>query len=369
MARTLRSSLLFATLAAIAAPGLAAASPCTPRVERFTIKFGGATSRAEILRPPVARPRAIMVLIHGSDVADLDSSVVDAKGAVIATPLRDVATALACGGVATIRYDKRFVTGAATVDRDAFAKLRLQDLLADAVTALDVARTRRDLGLLPQGVFGWSEGTTVAAALAAQRPAIRIVVLQAPVLTSFAQKLPEDYPRVGAPYLARFATNGALDADAIARATAGPGGIIAQIYVGMFRGFAPGERINPLLDSNHDGRIALTEAQPIIRGWFADDVNGGLGMYASSVALPGVRAQLPKIRARVLILQGTDDGAIDPADARALGAERRPNVTVRLYPGLGHTLGPSPSPIEDHFLPTAPAPLRDMVRWVTAQLR
>ncbi len=363
------TAIIAASLAA-ATPSVGAPPACTPRVETLTVTLGGAASRAEILRPPHGRPRAIMVLIHGSDVADLDNSIVGADDRIVSTPLKDVAQAMACGGIATIRYDKRFVSGPSKVDRTAFEKADLKDFLADAAIVLDTAKHRPDLQKLPELVFGWSEGTTVAAALAARRPSVRGVVLQAPVLVSFAKSLQRDYPRVGAPYMLRYATEGALDAAAVARAAAGPGGVITQIYVKMFKGFAPNDTLNGLLDSNHDGRIDIArEATPVIKGWFADGPDGGLSIYATGVALPGVRSQLAAIKAPVLVLQGEADGAMDADDARDLRDAALPGVTVRLYPGLGHSLGVSASPLEDRFLPIQPAPLADMVTWTVAALR
>ncbi len=348
----------------------AAALACHPRVEALHLRLGGAVSRAEILRPPRGRARAIMVLVHGSDVADLDNSIVAENNAIVATPLKDVAVAMACKGIATIRYDKRFVSGPNAVDRAAFSRATLQDFLSDATLALDSATARADLARLPEMAFGWSEGTTVAAALAVQRPTIRALILQAPVITSFAASLQSDYPRVGATYMQRDATNGSVDAPAIARALAGPAGIITRIYVNMFKGFSPTDTINPLLDANHDGRIDIVqEATPVISGWFADGVGGGLSIYATAVALPGLTTQLPKTRAAILVLQGEADGAMDVADARALKAAHRQRVTVLLYPGLGHTLGPSASAIEDHFSPITPGPLSAMVDWALARAR
>lgn len=361
---------LFFVSALTSAVTVDAAPVCRPRVETLQLRLGGATSRAEILRPPRGRPRAVMVLIHGSDVADLDNSVVGVGEAIIAAPLRDVAVAMACKGIASIRYDKRFVSGPTTVDRTAFAQATLQDFLADAALALDSAKARADLAPLPEMAFGWSEGTTVAAALAVQRPNIRALVLQAPVLTSFAEKLRQDFSRVGAPYLQRYATNGSVDAAAITRAMAGPAGVITRIYVKMFKGFSPTDTINALLDTNGDGRIDIQrEATPVIAGWFADRKDGGLGMHASSVALPGVKARIPKTRAAILIVQGEADGAMDADTARELRAEHLPRVTVLLYPDLGHTLGKSASPIEDAFAPIAPRPLAAMVEWAVAHAR
>ena len=343
---------------------------CQPVRERFALQLKGTASRAEILMPPAEKPLALMVLIHGSDVADLDGSVVGSADEIISTPLKDVAVAMACAGIATVRYDKRFVTGATTVDREKFGKATLQDFLGDAETALQAAKGHGRLQTVPELAFGWSEGTTVAAALAIKRPEIQGLILQAPVMTSFAEKLPLDFPRVGAPYLRRYAKDGEVDAEAIARAASGPGGVIAKIYVRMFKGFAPNETINPLLDTNKDGRINIDkEAAPIIAAWFADNANGGLGIYASTVALPGIRSQLAFIKSPVLILQGESDGAISDADALRLRDERLPNINVKIYPGLGHTLGPSTSPIEDRFLPISTVPLNDMVQWAVTIAR
>lgn len=361
---------MLAVMIAAALAATAQAAPCMPQVEQLTLTLGNAPSRAEIVRPQRGHPKAIMVLIHGSDVADLDNSIVGPGGTIVSTPLKDVARAMACAGIATIRYDKRFVSGPEKVDREAFDKANLNDFLADAVVALDAAKQRPDLRAVPELAFGWSEGTTVAAALAVKRRSIKGAIFQAPVVVSFVKSLQGDYPRVGAPYMLRYAADGSVDAAAIARAAAGPGGVITQIYVKMFKGFAPNETLNPLLDGNHDGRIDIaSEATPVIKGWFADGPGGGLSIYASGAALPGIRSQLASINGPVLVLQGEADGAIDADDARALKAAALPGVTVRLYPGLGHTLGRSASPIEDHFAPIAPAPLRDMVNWAVAAVR
>lgn len=71
---------VLAMILAALIPAAGGATPaCAPRVEAFALALPGASSRAEILRPPAGKPLAVIVLIHGSDVADLDSSIV-AKG-------------------------------------------------------------------------------------------------------------------------------------------------------------------------------------------------------------------------------------------------------------------------------------------------
>jgi len=163
-----------------------------------------------------------------------------------------------------------------------------------------------------------------------------------------------------------FATNGVLDAAAIARADAGPGGDLAHIFVRMFRGFRPGERINPLLDTNRDGRISFAEADPIIASWYADGSNSGLGMSSTARSLKGVSDAYTPTAPPLLILQGLDDSMIGPAAALAFVARPASHrrVTLITYRGLGHSLGRALSAQNDALLPMADAPLDDMANWL-----
>ena len=142
--------------------------------------------------------------------------------------------------------------------------------------------------------------------------------------------------------------------------------VLAQIFVRMFKGFRPEETVNPLLDTNNDGKISFAEADPIIASWYADTLDSGLGMSASGRALPGVAAAFGPRTPKVLILQGMNDSMIDPAAALAFahrdGLGRR--VALKTYQGLGHSLGPARSAFADELLPVADKPLDDMAQWV-----
>lgn len=360
-----RAMLAAGILASLAAP----AAACALRREAVTLRLADADSRAEIVTPPAGVPtRGFALLFAGSDVADLDGAVVGNGDVILSRPMRQVADRLACAGYASLRYDKRHVTGAATVDRERFDKLVGTDLAADGRTALAFARARPALARLPVALIGWSEGTTVAMAVAAAEPGVTALVLMAPVVASPASVAQLQYRRVGRPYLARYASAGALDAAAIARADAGGAGVLARIFVRMFRGFRPGETLNPLLDANKDGRIAFAEADPIIASWYADSLESGLGMSATGRALPGVAAAWSPATPPTLMLQGRNDAMVDPASARAFAAraDAKGRVTLRLYPGLGHSLGPARSIAEDGLRPTADRPLLDMVAWLDA---
>lgn len=361
----MRASLLFMALALIAAsPGAAA---CLPQREAVTLRLADFDSPAEIVRPPAGVvARGVAVLFAGSDIADLDGAVVGRGDAIVSRPLRQIADRLACAGIASLRYNKRYVTGATSADRTRFDRLNGRDLADDGRTALAFVRHRPDLSALPTALVGWSEGTTVAMAVAEAEPGVRALVLMAPVVASPAATAQAQYLRVGKPYLLRYASGAALDADAIARADAGPGGVMAHIFVRMFRGFRPGERVNPLLDTDKDGRIAFAEADPIIASWYADTPDGGLGIAATGRALKGVADAYSPATPSMLIVQGLADAMVDPALAQGFArrADARGRVTLLTYAGLGHSLGPAASVAEDGLLPVARKPLDDIGNWL-----
>ena len=56
--------------------------------------------------------------------------------------------------------------------------------------------------------------------------------------------------------------NGAFDADATARADAGQGGVLAKLFVRMFRGFVSGEWLNPLLAAHATGMCGRAVRRP-----------------------------------------------------------------------------------------------------------
>lgn len=348
------------------------AATCVPQHEAISLRFGDFDARGEIERPGAGTPiRGLAVMFAGSDVADLNGTIVDDRDRIVSQPMRQIADRLACAGFASIRYNKRYVTGPVSVDRPRFDRLNGFDLAADGRTAVALARSHPDLAATPLILVGWSEGTTVAMALAHDQPNPSAVVLIAPVVTSMAATVQAQYLRVGKPYLAHYASAGSLDAAAIARADAGPGGVLAHVFVRMFRGFAPGERINPLLDSNKDGRIAFTEADPIIASWYMDQPTGGLGIAATGRALPGLAITIRDDTKPILVLQGLNDAMVDPDHVQELAStpQAKRRLTLMRYAGLGHSLGRARNVTNDALLPIEPKPLDDMVLWLRTALQ
>jgi uncharacterized protein len=110
------------------------------------------------------------------------------------------------------------------------------------------------------------------------------------------------------------------------------------------------------------GRDGQLEPARVRQRW------GPLAIYAPGRALPTVTAQAPALRLPVLILQGANDANVPPwgaqllASALARGGNR--DHLLKLYPGLGHALGPAASVIADNVRPIAPAPLVDLATWL-----
>lgn len=360
-----------ASSALILVSGPVLAKECSPDREAVNLTLANFKSSAELVMPPVGSARrGVVVLFPGSDVADMDGTIEGVNGIIVSRPMLQVANRLACAGFVSFRFNKRYVTGPTTVERVKFDSLNGADFAADGRAAVAFVRKRPELEKLSLGLVGWSEGTTVAMAVAVNDPLVHALVLMAPVVDTPAHIAQAQYQRIGKPYLERFASAGTLDGDAIARADAGPGGDLAHIFVRMFRGFRPGERVNPLLDKNGDGRITFAEADPVIRSWYADGPNSGLGMSSSARALSGVSDAFAATTAPILILQGLNDSMIDPG--AAVSFSRRSDVRARVklitYKGLGHSLGPAASAENDNLVPVAKKPLDDIAKWLSAVL-
>jgi fermentation-respiration switch protein FrsA (DUF1100 family) len=75
----------------------------------------------------------------------------------------------------------------------------------------------------------------------------------------------------------------------------------------------------------------------------------------------------------VLILQGANDANVPAQGARALdealAKSGNPRYLLKIYEGLGHSLGTASSPLDDNFRPIQTAPLQDLAAWLTERSR
>jgi len=149
-------------------PGAAAAY-----VER-EVKFPSGTLQfpATLCLPKrLAGKAPLVVLVHGSGPHDRDETV----GAI--KPFRDLAQALAAGGVATLRYDKRTYAFPAQIDLN---NVTLDDEVSnDAVAALNYAATVPEVDASRLFLLGHSLGGALAPYIAQRYGKLRGLILLA----------------------------------------------------------------------------------------------------------------------------------------------------------------------------------------------
>jgi len=347
--------------------------------ESLRVNFGDFQSQAELTYPAAAvQRRPAVILIPGSGLENMNAAICAAGpgSPVLSHNFLDIATYLTPRGFVVLRYNKHYVTGPCQGDYQAFyTKLTLQQMLRDAERVLAAAEADPHVDAHRIYLYGWSEGSTIAAALAARHPELAGLIVQGPVARSWRDTFLYQITEVGIPYLRRFALDGRVTATTLRQAYAGPGGLVARgvvIYLADPRAFQKGHvAMNPFIDRNHDGAIDInTEFIPALP--FELNVllgpHGPLRLYGPGYALPTVTAQAPRLTLPVLIQQGANDANVPPAGARelnaALGASGAGDHTLNIYPGLGHSLGPAASVIADNFRPIAMAPLSDTANWL-----
>lgn len=348
----------------------------------LTLTFGDFQSKAELTYPAgQSGPFPTVILIPGSGPEDMNATVCGAGPSGQGTPLSSIFKAISThlsSGFAVLRYNKRYVTGPCQTNYQKFATLTLQQMLADAETVLKAAEASPKVDKTQIFLYGWSEGSTVAAALAAEHP-VAGVIFQGPVALSWRQEL-EDYQvlHVGLPYVKSFTKNGSYVTDeTLQKALAGPGGMVAKstvYYLADPQAAQQGKiKVSSQLDADGDGVLEPREYSKRALDKVFDALFGPPGylhMYAPGNALPTVTEQAPKLDMPVLILQGVNDANVNPEGAEklkaALKAAGNTDVTLKLYPGLGHSLGLAKSVTDDNFRPIAAEPLTGLVMWLKA---
>lgn len=358
----------------LGSPGSALGSP-TVTVRPLTLDFAGTPSNAELLLPGSPARAPLVLLIQGTGQEDMDGSFAAFGQGVVKGSLGTLAHILAAKGYAVMRFDKRFAGPAPTSQgaaaaNTAYGKLTMRDLLADTRTALMAAFAQPGVDASRVYVYGWSEGSVLAATLALEVKA-RGVIVQGPVVNDYASIFARQFERVGVPYLATYAQDGKLGLQGLMSSFQGSGSMLAKMQGQLlFDRTSSLERpvLSTYLDADHDGMIDLkAEALPAIAGYYRASVPQE-PMYAPSTSLPTLGTLAPQLKLPVLILQGSNDANIDPNDAReldtALTKAGNTDHTLKIYAGLGHSLGKAASVTQDDFAPMEDGPMNDVVAWL-----
>ena len=344
-----------------------------------TLNFGDFTSPAQWTYPASARGKVpAVLLIHGSTPADMDFTVTGPDGKPLSNIFRDISGALSARGVAVLRYNKHYVAGPGKVDYEKFyGQADLKTFLKDAETALDAMKRNPRVDPRRIFVYGWSEGSTVAARLVRDHPEVRGLILQGPVTLPWGELFDKQLTNVQLPYLRQVAPGGLTNANVMA-ALSGPGGLVARSGVSFAlspESFSSGQpSLNPALDLNRDGIIDLDrEYLPGVRAYLKsqlDTPQGFLNIYSDARSLPPVTAQVPYLKVPMLIVQGMNDANTPEPYLMTLQqaiVQAKGRATIKRYAGLGHSLGPASSVIDDSFRPIAQQPLNDMAEWILRQ--
>ena len=354
--------------------------------ERFEVDFGGFLSTAEITYPAGEEgPFPAVILIPGSGITDLDHTVVSPYdfgpgGPVqLSANFRALSDGLSQHGFAVVRYNKRYVTGPNQVDAMRFYQLTLADFLADAEAVVEATIAHPKVDGHRLFLFGWSEGSTLAATLAAERSDVAGLILQTPVVFPWKETFAYQVLEVGWPFLLSFAEEGYITAGSISKAMTSDAGMVAKsaasFVVDQGAWFTGQLAVNTALDADQDGRLKigseLTMSALLELVNAAFEPGGYLAMYAPENGLPPVGDRVGAVRPPVLILQGGRDANVPPRGAEVLydafKAAGHPDVTLRMYPELGHSLGEASSVRNDNFRPIAPGPIEDVAAWLKAR--
>lgn len=288
---------------------------------------GGAIAGTLALPAGPGKPLVVLI-VAGSGPTDRDGNNALAGRN---DSLKLLATALADGGVASVRYDKRGI-GASRAAAPGESALRFDTYVDDA--AAWVAKLQADARFAAPVLLGHSEGALIATVAARRGGAAALVsvagVAQRPgaiLRTQLAGKLPPDLAAAN-----------------------------ERILAGLEQG-ATTQDVPPALAAFYRPSV-----QPYLISWMQYDP----------------AAQLAALKLPTLIVQGTTDIQVGTKEASALKAAR-PDALLALVPGMNHVLKAVPADPQkqlasyaDPSLPLAPrlAPIiLDFLRGLPAARR
>lgn len=346
--------------------------------KQFTVNLDGFESKAELTYPAQAKaPFATIVLFPGAGFWDLDATYRSQTGGRSAN-FKQLAEFLAEKGFAVVRFNKRGIKAFNDYDQATFYKNTIKTYAEDGGRVLDALKNFEQVDQKKLYLYGWSEGTIVAANLALAHPEVAGLVMQAAPAAGYKTLFSYQQLEIGLPYVAQFDTDkdGALSLEEIMAGFAkGAGNGLASLNQYFFD--VTSTLSKPVLskqtDKNGDGKINLeTELKPAIQA----QIDNFEALAASSPDYLGfdkkmstVPQALAKLQKPVLLLQGANDGFVAAQDAKIIAetvkAAGNQQVELKLYPGLGHSLSKVASPGDDTFGSQELVTLQDVAAWLT----
>lgn len=344
----------------------------------FEVDADGWRTAAELVHPAANGPHGkgpfpVVLLLCGNGPHDMDVTLPGPGGTV--KLFAQVSDTLAARGFAVVRYHKRFVRGPGKVDPRFWREQSTIRFTADADRVLQAALRMAPCDGQRLFLYGWSEGTAVAAQLAVERGDVDGLVLHGAVGLPWRDMVRFWIEGVGLP-LAQGADGGAVTTEELTAALRGKAGMVAKLGASFLADpMQPGVPLRPsrLLDGDADGVLDVDrEVLPHLDAMldFAFSPQGNVYVYAPGRTVPTVSEQATKLPMPVLILQGEHDASTPVASGRALAAALRAagngDVTLWELAGLGHTLGPAASLVDDCGRAPAAATLLPIAGWLAA---
>lgn len=276
------------TLLALASALAHAKAPPAAHETPVALKTGTGVLHGTLEIPAGSPPYPVALIIAGSGPTDRNGN--DAKAGLETDCYKDLASALAKHGIASLRYDKRGI-GASKAAAPAEQKMRFRTLIADAIAW--GKKLRRDGRFSSLTVIGHSQGSLVGMVAAREIPAQKFVSLEGagvPIQDVLLQQLQSKLP---APEFKRVKA------------------IIGEL--------AEGHRVR-----HYPANLEMLfrpSVQPFLISWMKYNPAG----------------ELQRLSIPVLIVQGTRDMQVGVADAKHL-AQADPGARLALIPKMNHVL-------------------------------
>jgi fermentation-respiration switch protein FrsA (DUF1100 family) len=242
--------------------------------------------------PPVdSRPVPVVLIIAGSGPTDRDGN--NTMG-VTANTYKMLADSLQLAGIATVRYDKRGICESAEAGGDE-AALSFEDMIADAIGF--IKKIRGTPGFTKLYVLGHSEGSLIGMIAAGRKNVDGYISVSG--ISEPADKILVKQISVQSKELGQKAS---------------------VILDTLKKGYTVAN-IDPSLEA-----IFHTSVQPYLRSWMKYDP----------------QQEIKKVKARVLIIQGTTDIQVGVEEAEHL-KKAKPDATLKLITGMNHILKKAPA--------------------------
>lgn len=262
--------------------------------EEIYVETPGRKLVGKLTKPKNANNFPIVVLVHGSGPMDMDATVGGNK------VFSDLAQGLASQGIGSIRYVKRTLAYPGQFDKASTVK---EEVIEDAVAAIDLAR--KTPGINPKKIFllGHSLGGMLAPRIAAQAPDLNGIVLAAAPARMLADVIAEQQ---------RYMYS-------LAKDTAGL--LKGKLDTGIME-----------LEKGKITKLGTIKPDSVILGLPA--------AYWADLNANNQVAAAQKLKQRIMVIQGGNDFQVTETDYNlwntALGKKK--NVTLKMYPELNHQL-------------------------------